>query len=238
VEYCETLKPGGFSFFYDDTLFRPGTDSFLLSAFPALKPGLQVCDLGSGTGLLGLLLLQRQPDLHITGIERLPEAVRLAEKTAVYNELEHRLQTISGDYRQIRSLLPANQFDLVICNPPYYASGTGHPAATPQRQSARSEQYGTLDDICRAAAFLLRWSGSFCLVHKPERLTDLLCAMREHHLEPKRIRPVCKLSQLAPSLILVEGRRGGNPGLTWLPPLVLQLPDGSPSPEMNAIYFR
>ena len=82
MEHWDVLKPGGYRFVWDDALFPPGTDTFLLSSLPRLKPGLRVCDLGSGTGLLGLLLLQRQPSLTVTGVEFQPQALRLAVRTA------------------------------------------------------------------------------------------------------------------------------------------------------------
>ena len=95
-----------------------------------------------------------------------------------------------------------------------------------------------MEDVCRAAAYLLRWGGSFCLVHKPERLVDLLCALRGNGLEPKRLRFVCKRAGAAPSLVLVEARRGGRPGLTMEAPLILQTADGAAAAEVDAIYFR
>ena len=238
MEHSESLRPGGYRFFYDDALFRPGTDSFLLSSLPRLKPGLRVCDLGSGTGLLGLLLLQREPSLTVTGVEIQRAAVRLAEKAAGENGLTERLTTIHGDLRDIRRLLGAGAFDLAVCNPPYYAPSSGGIAPEEARRTARSEVSCTLEDVCRAASYLLRWGGAFCLVHKPERLTDLLCLLRETGLEPKRLRLVENRTGAAPSLVLLEGRRGGKPGLTVEPPLILQKPDGSPTEELDAIYFR
>ena len=238
LEHWESLCPGGLRFVYDDVHFRPGTDTFLLSSLPRLKPGYRVCDLGCGTGLLSLLLLQRQPQLQVTGVEIEPEAAELCRRASGENRLWDRLRTVTGDLRKIRSLLPAGAFDLVVCNPPYYPPGSGKvPSAAPLR-NARSEHGCTLEEVCAAAAYLLRWSGSFCLVHKPERLTDLLCALRSHALEPKRLRMVCKKALAAPSLILLEGRRGGKPGLTVEPPLILQQPDGTPTAELDAIYFR
>lgn len=238
MEHSESLRPGGYRFFYDDALFRPGTDSFLLSSLPRLKPGLRVCDLGSGTGLLGLLLLQREPSLTVTGVEIQRAAVRLAEKAAGENGLTERLTTIQGDLRDIRRLLGAGAFDLAVCNPPYYAPSSGGIAPEEARRTARSEVSCTLEDVCRAASYLLRWGGAFCLVHKPERLTDLLCLLRETGLEPKRLRFVVNRTGATPSLVLLEGRRGGKPGLTVEPPLILQKPDGSPTEELDAIYFR
>ena len=106
MEHWEALCPGGYRFVYDDALFRPGTDTFLLSSLPRLKPGLRVCDLGCGTGLLGLLLLQRQPKLSVTGMDIQPAAIRLAEKAAAENDLTDRLTFCTADLRDVKSLFP------------------------------------------------------------------------------------------------------------------------------------
>lgn len=238
MEHWEALCHGGYRFVYDDILFRPGTDTFLLSSLPRLKPGLRVCDLGCGTGLLGLLLLQRQPELTVTGVDIQPAAIRLAEKAAVKNGLTDRLSFLAADLRNVKALFSTGSFDLAVCNPPYYPCASGALSGDSARRTARSEVDCTLEDICKSASYLLRWGGSFCLVHKPERLTDLLCALREHGLEPKRLRFVCKEAGSAPSLVLAEARRGGRPGLTIEEPLILQTADGAPSAEVDAIYFR
>lgn len=236
MEHWESLKSDGYRFVYDDTMFRPGTDTFLLSSFPRLKPGMRVCDLGCGTGLLGLLLLQRQPSLQVTGIDIQPAAIALAERAAAENGLTDRLTFQAEDLRE--TSLPANSFDLVVCNPPYYPPNSGKLPASGALRTARSEESCSLEDLCRAAARLLPWSGHFCLVHKPERLTDLCCTLREAGLEPKRLRFVCKTAGSAPSLLLLDACRGGKPGLTLEAPLILQNSDGSPTSEVDAIYFR
>lgn len=238
MEHWEEFKPGGLRFVWDDALFPPGTDSFLLSAFPRLRPGLRVCDLGSGTGLLGLLLLQRQGALNVTGVELHSVAAALLERAAAENGLTGRLTACRGDLREIRSLLPAGRFDLAVCNPPYYPAQSGKLPREAAAQSARAETACTLADICAAAAYLLRWGGALCLVHKPERLTDLLCTLRDAALEPKRLRPVCRRAGDSPSLVLLESRRGGKPGLAWEPPLVLETTEGRPTEEVERIYFR
>ena len=238
MEHWEYLKPGGLRFVWEDALFHPGTDSFLLSSLPRLSAGLRVCDLGCGTGLLGLLLLQRQPDLRVTGIDIQAPAISLAEQAAAENRLMDRLTFRCADLRQARQYFPTGSFDLAICNPPYYVPGSGKVSQDAARCTARSESEATLADICAAAAYLLRWGGKFCLVHKPERLTDVLCALREAGIEPKRLRFVHNRAEYAPSLFLLEGCRGGKPGLTIEPSLILQGRSGAPSPELNAIYFR
>ena len=235
-ERWEALKPGGLRFVYGNGQFPPGLDSFLLSALPRLKPGLRVCDLGCGTGLLGLLLLQRQGDLEVTGLDIQPEAVRMASLAAEANGLTDRLTFRLGDLRE--DGLPAGSFDLVICNPPYFPPGSGVPPRSAARRAARTEERCTLEDVCRAASRLLRWGGAFCVVHKPERLTDLFCALRGEALEPKRLRMVSRRAEDAPSLILLEARRGGRPGLAVEAPLVLETPGGAATEELDRIYFR
>ena len=194
MQHWELLCPGGLSFVCDDGLFQPSTDSFLLGSFPRLKPGLRVCDLGSGTGLLGLLLFQRQRALSVTGVELLPDAVRLAEQAAARNGLADRLIFRRGDLRKIRGLLPAGGFDLVVCNPPYYPAGSGR---LPETE-----------------------------------------ALRARGLEPKRLRLVCRRAGDAPSLLLLEVRRGGRPGLDIAAPLCLEDGTGRPTAELDNAYFR
>ena len=236
--HWEPLCPGGIRFVWEDSLFRPGTDSFLLSSLPRLRPGLRVCDLGCGTGLLSLLLLQRQRALQVTGMDIQPEAIALAERAAEENGLTDRLSFLCADLRQARRHFVTGSFDLVVCNPPYYPPFSGKTAAETARRTARSETAATLTDICGAAAYLLRWGGSLCLVHKPERLTDVICALRATAMEPKRLRFVQNRAGDAPSLFLIEGCRGGKPGLSIEPPLILKTDSDAPTAELDAIYFR
>lgn len=232
----EALCPGGLRFVYGNGQHPPGLDSFLLASLPRLKPGWKVCDLGCGTGLLGLLLLQRRRELTVTGLDIQPEAVRLGKLAAAENRLEDRLFFRLEDLR--KTALPAGSFDLAVCNPPYFPPSAGPLPKGEARRTARTEETCTLEDVCRAAGRLLRWGGAFCLVHKPERLTDLLCALRGEALEPKRLRLVSLRPERAPSLLLLEARRGGKPGLAVEEPLILENPDGSPTAELNRIYFR
>ena len=228
----ELLYPGGPCLFYDTALFPPGTDSFALGWFARAKSGEAVCDLGSGSGLLGTLLLARTPYLRHTNVELSPEASALAEKAFARNGWSGRVRFSVGDLRDAANLPPAGSVDLCVANPPYFKAGSGESSPLSSRRTAREEGSCTLADICTAAGRILRWGGRFSLVYRPERLPDLLCTLREHGLEAKRIRLLQSRPDAAPSLVLLEARRGGKPGLTWEAPFLIG------SPEWEKVYFR
>ena len=232
----DRLWQGGPIFYYDKALFPPTTDTFLLGAFPALRPGMEVCDLGAGSGLLGLLLLSREPELRLHNVELNPAALALAERTAAENGLE--VEQHLADLRRLEGILPAGRFDLVVSNPPYFAVGSGALAQLPARTAARADETCTLVELCRAAARLLRWGGRFALVFRPERLVDLLTELHVDGLEPKRLRMVCHQPGHSPSMVLVEARRGGKSGLQVDPALFLRREDGGETEEIQKIYFR
>ena len=136
----DQLWPGGFRFLFDDELFKPGTDSFLLGSFPRLRRGERVCDLGAGTGLLGLLLLAREPDLQVTNVELQAAAVALAEQNTALNGLPERVSNLRADLREPGQLPKAGSFDLVVSNPPYFDAARGAVAQTESRGLARSDE--------------------------------------------------------------------------------------------------
>ena len=233
----DRLWPGGFHFFFDDTLFQPGTDSFLLGAFPRLHRGERVCDLGGGTGLLGLLLLAREPSVKITEVELQERSCVLCRRAAEKNGLAGSMNCIEADLRRL-PMLRSGSFDLVITNPPYFTVGSGAESPDESRRAARSEANCTLDDVLCAAARLLRWGGRLCLVFRTERMAELMETARRRGLEPKRLRFVQNTADAAPSLFLLECRRGGHTGLQAEPPLVMYRPDGTPTAELDAVYFK
>ena len=175
---------------------------------------------------------------YIPGVDREERAMTLARRCAQENGLADRATFETLDLRDLRGRLPAGGFDLVVSNPPYFPPSRGLSPADPARRQARTEDTLSLPELCQAAAYLLRWGGGFCLVHRPERLADLLTALREAGLEPKRLRAVESRPGAAPSLLLLEARRGGKPGLSWEAPLRLTDASGAPTPELDAIYFR
>ena len=188
--------------------------------------------------MLTVLLLHTLEQATAVGIELQPDAAQLARDNIRANGLSGRAQILCADLRAHRTLLPAGSFDLVVANPPYFAAGSGYPSPDPMRAHARDERTCTMQDICTAMAYLTRWGGSAALVHRPERLSELLCALTAAGLEPKRLRTVAYKADAAPNLVLVEARRGGKPGLTVSPPLALCTPDGADSDEIRRIYHR
>ena len=218
--------------------FRLSTDCVLLADFVNTSSAAKGIDLGCASGAIGLLLLSRSPRLHMTGLELLPQAAALAGENMAVNGLSARSRIVTGDIRQHRQLFPSGSFDLVVANPPYFPLGSGAVSPDEGRAAARGEVSCTLEDVCTAAAFLCRTGGSFALVHKPERLSEALCCMSRHGLEPKRLRLVCHRAELAPNLVLIEGRRGGKPGMKIEPLLVLRNADGSETDEVKRIYHR
>lgn len=190
--------------------FPLGRDSLLLGEFATVRPGWRVCDLGCGGGTLLLLLAGREPTLALTGVELDASAARAAEENLAANGLAGRVLT--GDMAD-PALLPAGAFDLAVSNPPYFAAASGGNGGF-----ARMEGNCTLEGLCAAAVRLVKNGGRFALVHRPERLAELLVALGAHGLEPKRLRLCHHTPDKAPFAVLVEAVKQGRPGLEVLPP--------------------
>ena len=231
------LWPGG-PVFWPDASAPLGTDSVLLADFVRPAGAKRGIDLGCASGILSLLLLWRAPALRMTGLELREDAAALARENMARNGLAPRSEMLAGDIRAHRSLFGTGSFDLAVANPPYFPLRSGALSPEPVRAAARGETDCTLQELCAAAAYLLRTGGSFCLVHRPERLSELFVCLSAHGLEPKRLRLVCPREGSAPSLVLVEARRGGKPGLQIEPALVLTDADGKESAELRRIYHR
>lgn len=216
--------------------FPLGTDTVLLADFvaPFLEKGARVADLGSGTGALGLLLRAAGSDCRVTGVELDEAAHAVALRNIAENRLEAQLMSLHGDVRQIQTLLPAASFRWVISNPPYFPPGSGR--ISEKYPMARSETFLPLDALCAAAAYLLPTGGHFALVHRPERLCDLFCALRSAGLEPKRLRFVRHSPDSPVCLVLLDARRGGRPGLRLEPELIEFTPDGEATDAYRAAY--
>ena len=233
----DTLWPGGPRFLREDGGFKLSTDSVLLAHFAAPLRASSIFDLGCGAGVLTVLLQLSHPAAQVGGIELQPDAAALCRRNLAKNGMAAD-GILTGDLRDRRALLSAGAYDLVVSNPPYFAAESGESAPDPARAAAREEQNCTLSDVCAAAGYLCRWGGAFALVHRPERLAEVFCALRRHGLEPKRLRFVQHRAESAPSLALIEARRGGKPGLRVEAPLLLTAPDGGDSAEVKEIYHK
>lgn len=188
-------------------VFPLGSDALALGRFATVRKGWRVCDLGTGSGVLLLLLAERQPDLKLCGLDQDPAAAALAQDNLQHNGLEGGIWT--GSWSQ--PPFPPGSFDLVVSNPPYYAPGSGRDGGP-----ARMEREG-LDSLCQAAARLLRNGGRFALSFPTERMADLFEAMRRWDLEPKRLKLLSHTPTKPPYALLAEGVRQGKPGLQVLP---------------------
>ena len=208
--------------------FTFGTDALLLASFSAPRPRDAALDLGTGCGVIPFVWL-REGTERVAAVELQREACDQLERSVALNGIPNRLTVLQADIRALKRLLPANRFDLITMNPPYTPAGKGLLSGTDSDRIARHETACTVDDVCESAAYLLRYGGKFSLCIRPERLCDVMCAMRGRKLEPKRLRFVSQRPGKAPWLVLCEGRSGGRPGLTVMPELYIE------SEEMRSI---
>ena len=218
--------------------FRFGTDSVLLGNFINLSGAKRGIDLGCASGVISMLLLARSRILHMTGVEIDAEAAALAAENMMHNQLRERSNIVNADLRKYKSLFVSGSFDLVVSNPPYFPLRAGVVSPDSRRATARGEVNCTLEDLCSAAEYLCRWDGKVGFVHRAERLPEVFDTMKRHGIEPKRLRLVAHTYDSVPSLILLEGRRGGNPGLQIEPMLFLKNSDGTDTDEIKRIYHR
>lgn len=214
-----------------------GTDAFLLASFASPTPREKAVDLGTGCGIIPTLWLGATAVRTVLGIEISTEACELARRTIAANDDGLRFEVLNLDMRELESsAVEREHFDMVSCNPPYFVENSGYVSPDPERARARADSNCTLEDVCAAARYLVRWGGRLCMCCRPERLCDLFCAMRESGFEPKKLRLCQQRPDKAPWLVLVEARRGGKPTLDILPPLIMLDENGQSSAEVEAIY--
>ncbi len=210
-------------------------DAVLLAHFPRLKRSQTVLDLGTGTGVMPLIIADEVA--HIEALELNPVTAALAVRNVKLNGLGDKIQVREGDYRQIRTCYPPESFDLVLANPPYRPVDQGQVNRLSGKARARHEFTATLEDVISAARFALRFRGTLAMVHLPERLGEIIVSMHEHQLELKRLRMVQPKASKAPNMMLLEAVVGAAPGgLRVLPPLIVHEEDGSYTKEILEIY--
>ena len=216
--------------------FRFGMDAVLLADFARVRKNSRVCDLGTGTGILPLLLYGRENSITCDAVEIQPDAAERAGRSMALNGLADVLTVHTGDLRDIRHILPHAAYQLVICNPPYSPAHASLPSPKVPLRTARQEGDCTLDDVARAAAWLLAYHGHLALMLPAARLADALATLRAHRLEPKRLRLVHARADRPARLALIEAMLDAHPGLAVDPPLIAQNPDGSDTDEIKRIY--
>ena len=235
-ERIDDLQRGGLRVIQRADAFRFGTDAVLLADFASPRPRERVCDLGTGTGVIPLLLYGRRSDISVDAVEIQPDMAEMAQRSVQLNGLEEKIRVQAGDLRQIRSLLPHAQYDLVTCNPPYGKAGGTLLNPDESKRLARHEDTCRIEDVAQAAAWLLRNGGRLCCIFPAHRMLELCDAMRSKKIEPKRIRMVCSRADKAPNLCLVEGKLDARPGLIIEPMLVIYDENGVYTRELRQIY--
>ncbi len=213
-----------------------GMDAVLLSGFAKVKPGEKVLDLGTGTGIIPLLLSAKTKAGHLTGLEIQPESADMARRSVALNGLEDRIDIVEGDIKEASALFGMAGFDVVTCNPPYMIGQHGLRNPDTPKAVARHEVLCTFEDVAREAARLLRPGGKFYLVHRPFRLAEIIGILLSHKLEPKRMKLVHPFLDKEPNMVLIEASRGGNSRMTVEPPLIVYEKPGVYTPEIYEIY--
>ncbi len=203
-----------------------GTDAYLLAAFMRTAKNARAFELGGGTGIISLLCASKGKFKKIYIAEVQEDFALLCRRNSAINRLDSVIKTICADVRDLRAETLGGEFDIVFSNPPYMRMDSGKRNEHDEKFIARHEVCGDIEDFCAAASRILKFGGLFYCVYRPDRMTDLLAAMRKHKLEPKRMTFVCADEVTAPSMMLVEAKKGGKTGLNLTKPLFLHLCDG------------
>ena len=212
-----------------------GTDAVLLSNFANIKRKDIACDMGTGCGIIPLVWIKGETK-SVFAVDIQEKACSQLAKSLSINKTEDRINVVNADLRNLKGLLPFGTFDLVTMNPPYKPVGTGIESLSEADKIARHETMCTIDDAVAAAAKLLKFGGRFCMCHRPERLCDIVCSMREGGIEVKRIRFVVEKEGKAPWLVLVEGKRGSKSHVTIEKQLVMKDKDGNNTEEYRSMF--
>ena len=223
--------PNGLTLSLCEGAFPLSTDSMVLSHFVRLPKNATVLDLGSGCGTLGLLLCSKDKTCHVTGVELDENAHLEALRNIRRNSLDSRMESICADLRSVSERFSPGSFSCCISNPPYFSGG----AVSRTHATARQEGCCTPDDLLRCGARALKFGGDFFLVHKPERLAELITTASRYQLEAKRLCLVRHKENTPVNLILLHFRKGAKPGLHW-EEIVLHHADGSPTQIYKEIY--
>ena len=235
-ERLDELNRNGYKIIQDEKKFCFGMDAVLLSGFASVKEGESVLDLGTGTGIIPILLEAKTKGKHFTGLEIQKESADMARRSVACNHLEEKISIVCGDIKEADKIFPAASFDVITSNPPYMTGSHGLVNPDLPKAIARHEVLCTLDDVVRQAAKLLRPGGRFFMVHRPFRLSEIMCTLTGYKLEPKRMRLVYPFEDKEPNMVLIEAHRGGRPRITVEKPLIVYREPGVYTDEIYDVY--
>lgn len=235
-ERLDDLQVKGYHIIQNPSKFCFGMDAVLLSNFARVKKGEKVLDIGTGTGIIPILLEAKTEGEHFTGLEIQEESADMARRSVAYNHLEDKIDIVTGDVKEAVNLFGSVFFDVVITNPPYMIGAHGLQNKDSAKAIARHEVLCDLDDILRESAKVLRLGGRFYMVHRPFRLAEILSKMCAYKIEPKRMRLVHPYIDKEPNMVLIEGSRGGNSRMTVEPPLIVYREKNVYSEELLGEY--
>lgn len=237
-EKIDDLQRDGLRIIQDPDRFCFGMDAVLLSWYAQARPGSRALDLGTGTGIIPILMSSRTGCASLTGLEIQQESADMAARSVRLNGLEDRILIRQGDIREAADLFPAASFDVITCNPPYMIGSHGLVGADTSKAIARHEILCTFEDVAAAAARLLRSRGHFYLVHRPFRLAEIITVLCRHHLEPKRMRLVYPFADKEPNMVLLDCVLGAASRLTVEKPLIVYEAPGRYTREILNIYYQ
>lgn len=235
-ERIDDLQCKGLRIIQHPRLFCFGIDAVLLANFARIKSQDVVVDLGTGSGVIPLLLAGKTQASRIYGLEIQADMADMAWRSTVMNNLEDRVHIVCGDIKDADKLLGKGIADAVVSNPPYRKAGSGHVSPSDARALATYELACTLEDVIKAAAALLKNKGRFYMIHRPARLADTVCLMRMYGIEPKRLRMVHPLADDKPNMFLIEAIKGAKPYLDVMAPLIIYDTDRRYTAEIYKIY--
>lgn len=235
-ERLDDLQIKGYEIIQSPGRFCFGMDAVLLSSFAMVKRGDRALDLGTGTGILPILLEAKNPGEHYTGLEIQEESADMARRSVAHNGLEDKIDIVTGDIKEASKIFGTAGFQVITTNPPYMIGEHGLKNENEALYIARHEALCTLDDILRESARMLKPKGRFYMVHRPFRLAEILAKMSAAGIEPKRMRLVYPHIDKEPNMVLLEGLRGGKPRMKVEPPLIVYEKDGTYTRELVELY--
>lgn len=235
-ERIDDLQRNGYRIIQKTDGFCFGMDAVLLSGFAVVKAGEKVLDLGTGTGIIPILLEAKTEGEHFSALEIQEEVADMARRSVLLNGLEHKISIVNGDIKEASRIFGGASFDVVTSNPPYMTDTHGLKNPHLPKAIARHEVMCTLDDVCREAAKVLKPGGRFYMVHRPHRLAEIVRTLSKYRLEPKRLKMVHPFSDKEANMVLIESVRGGGIFLKVEPPVIVYEKPGVYTDEIYQVY--